>query len=319
MILPALLLAQIVSATPRGPVIAHDRRIELRGAWNAEGVEHPSAIVVGRDRIAVLDALSNEAVITELASGKATRVRTAETPIAGTFIGRDLYVLARDGGVLQKFGTRTSTLALTGDLLRESNGSLYVYSRVAGTLAEVRDDRVTRTVHVAPFASDLEVGGRTAYLVFPREARIRTVDLAAMKTTGAVSVGAVPVDIAFAGGGTAITARILAVADPSAKRVWMTEGTQSAMQAVARGFLRGFLGLGLFGHRSSQFPTGVDRVVIRDKIWIAYDSSSGTLYRFTRSKSSVIAKGIGPQAFALTAEGVVWWKNGTLVAESATR
>jgi len=58
---------------------------------------------------------------------------------------------------------------------------------------------------------------------------------------------------------------------------------------------------------------------VRDKLWIAYDSSSGTLYRFTKSKSSVIAKGIAPQAFALTAGGVVYWKDGTLVAQERTR
>jgi len=297
-ILPALLLAQIVSATPRGPVIAHDGRIELHGRWTAQGVENATAIVTGRDQVAVLDALNNEAVIADLATGKTRRVQTAETPIGGAFVGNQLHVLTRDGGELR------------GDFLREANGTFYVYSRTKGTLTQVGSDR---KVQVAPFASDFEIGGGTGYLVFPREAKIRTVDLAAMKVTGAVSVGAVPVDIAFAGGGTAITARILAVADPSAKRVWLTEGTQSTLQAVARGFLRGFLGLGLFGNRSSQFPTGVDRVLIRDKIWIAYDSSSGTLYRFTKSKSSVIAKGIAPQAFAVTADGVVYWKDGKLV------
>ena len=289
MIASAFLLAQIVASTPRGPVIAHDGRIELHRGWSAPGVEHATAIVG--------DALNNEAVIADLATGKTTRMQTAETPVGGAFVGDQLRVLARD----------------EGDFIRESNGILYIYSRMKGTLSEVGSDR---KVQVAPFASDFEIGGRSGYLVFPREAKIRTVDLASMKTTGAVSVGAVPVDLAFAGGGTAITARVLAVADPSAKRVWLTEGTQSTMQAVARGFLRGFLGLGLFGNRSSQFPTGVDRVLIRGKQWIAYDSSSATLYRFTKSKSSVIAKGVGPQAFAVTAEGVVYWKNGTLVAES---
>lgn len=294
----ALVLAQVVAVTPRGPVVAHDGRLELRGGWSAEGVEHATAIVTGRDRVAVLDALNNEAVIADLATGKTTRMQTAETPVGGAFTGDRLFVLGRE----------------QGDFLRESNGALYTYSRMSGTLTEVA---TKRTVQVAPFASDFEIGGRTGYLVFPREARIRTVDLPAMKTTGSVSVGAVPVDLAFAGGGSAITARILAVADPSAKRVWLTEGTQSTMQAVARGFLRGFLGLGLFGNRSSQFPTGVDRVVIRDKVWVAYDSSSGTLYRFTKSKSTVIAKGVAPQAFAVTSSGVVYWKDGKLVAQGS--
>ena len=306
MILPALLLAQIVAATPRGAVIAHDGKLELHGAWSAPGVEHATAIVTGRDRVAVLDALNNEAVIADLATGKTTRMKTAETPVGGAFFGRELFVLARDGPI-------------AGDFLRESGGMLYAYSRMSGVLTEIVGGRAARRVQVAPFASDFEIGGRTGYLVFPREARIRTVDLASMKVTGAVNVGAVPVDLAFAGGGTALTARVLAVADPSAKRVWLTEGTQSTLQAVARGFLRGFLGLGLFGSRSSKFPTGVDRVVIRDKIWLAYDSSSGTLYRFTKSKSSVIAKGIAPQAFAVTAEGVVYWKDGTLVAQRNER
>jgi len=339
-VIALVFLAQVVAATPRGIVIAHDSRLELRGGWSAQGVEHATSIVAGRDRVAVLDALNNEAVIADLATGKTTRVQTAETPIAGAFIGRDLYVLARDAHVVQKFGAPASSPAdraasrrrdggapasetpafhVEGDLLRESNGALYVYSRTAGTLAEIVNDRVARRVQVAPFASDFEIGGRTGYLVFPREARIRTIDLAAMKNSGSVNVGAVPVDLAFAGGGTAITARILAVADPSAKRVWLTEGTQSTMQALARGFLRGFLGLGLFGNRSSQFPTGVDRVVVHDKIWVAYDSSSGTLYRFTKAKSSIIAKGIAPQAFAVTSDGVVYWKDGTLVAQRSDR
>lgn len=292
----ALVLAQVVAATPKGAVVAHDHRIELRGGWTAAGVENATSIVVGRDRIAVLDALNNEAVIAELANGKTTRVQTAETPVGGVFVGNELHVVTRE----------------TGDFIRESNGALYVYSRMTGALTEIGSGR---KVQVAPFASDFEIGGRTGYLVFPREAKIRTIDLASMKVTGSVNVGAVPVDLAFAGGGTAITARILAVADPSAKRVWLTEGTQSTLQAVARGFLRGFLGLGLFGNRSSQFPTGVDRVVIRDKLWIAYDTSSGTLYRFTKSKSSIIAKGIAPQAFAVTSGEVVYWKDGKLVAQ----
>jgi hypothetical protein len=320
---------QVVATTQRGPVVAHDGRLELRGAWNVAGVEHATAIVTGRDRVAVLDALNNEAVIADLASGKTTRMQTAETPVGGAFVGSELFVLARDGTPKsspagQAASRRrdggapaggTPAFPVSGDFLRESGAMLYVYSRTTGALTEVVRGRASRRVQVAPFASDFEVGGRTGYLVFPREARIRTVDLASMKNSGSVSVGAVPVDLAFAGGGTAITARILAVADPSAKRVWLTEGTQSTMQAVARGFLRGFLGLGLFGNRSSQFPTGVDRVVIRDKIWIAYDSSTGTLYRFTKSKGTIIAKGIAPQAFAVTSEGVVYWKDGTLVAQ----
>ena len=300
--------AQVLTDTPRGVVAAHAGRVELAGAWTAEGVANPTAIAASSERVAVLDALNDQAVIIDLATGRATRRNTAATPIAAAFLGRELFILARDGRVLQ--GERTAIpLAADPALLRVAGGKLYVYSRAAGVLQEIDGERIVRRLTVAPFASDLEIAGRTAYLVYPREARIRTVDLATGKA-GNVAVGAVPVDLALTGGGTALTARVLAVADPSAKRVWLTEGAQSTAQAIARGFLRGFLGLGLYGNRASAFPTGVDRVLARGSRWVAYDSSSGTLYRIERRKSSVIAKGIAPGGFTLTAEGVAYWQDG---------
>lgn len=299
--------AQIVTSTPRGVVVAHDGRVELAGGWSARGVERATAMVTGEGHVAVLDALDNEAVVVELATGKATRFKTAETPIDATFAGRDLYVLCRDARIVQRFpGARSFNTDADPAFLRSSNGRLFVYSRATGTIEQLGGGRVV----VAPFASDLEVRGNTGYLLFPREARIRTIDLRAMKTTGELRVGAVPVDLTFASGGTAITAPILAVADPSAKRVWLTEASQSTAQAVARGFLRGFLGLGLFGARSSQFPTGVDRVLISGKTWLAYDTSSATLYRFTRKSATVIAKGVPPHGFAATPTGIAFWQNG---------
>ena len=253
----------------------------------------------------------------ELATGRANRTATPETPIAAAFVGRELYILSRDARLLRHGRER---IALMGDpsFLRTANGRVYVYSPAAGLVEEIEGDRVTRRMSIAPFASDLEISGTTAYLVYPRDARVRTIDLATMKSGGEISVGAVPVDLAFAGGGTALTARILAVADPSAKRVWLAEGTQSLGKAIARGFVRGFLGLGLFGSRASQFHTGVDRVEVRGNQWIAYDTSSGTLYHFTRKKSSVIAKNVPPGAFTLTDDGVAWW-NGTSVAQKRLR
>ena len=126
-------------------------------------------------------------------------------------------------------------------------------------------------MNAALFSSD----GKRAYLVYPRESKIRMVDLATMRPAGEMTVGAVPVALG-------VRSSTLAVADPSAKRVWMVEGTQSFSQAFARGFLRGLIGLGLGGARDAQFPTGVDRVLMRGSRWVAYDSSSGTLYRFAR-------------------------------------
>ncbi|MEA2465414.1 MAG: hypothetical protein QOJ98_3161 [Acidobacteriota bacterium] len=307
------LSAQLLTSTPSGVVVAHNSQLRLHNGWTADGVEHPTSIASSDEQVAVLDALNNEAVIADLRTGRTTRIDTAETPIAAAFLGRELYVLARDARVLQHGPTRIP-LAADPAFLRIASGRLYVYSRVAGVLEEIERDRVTRRIRVAPFASDFEISGTTGYLAYPRDARIRTVDLQAMKASGEIAVGAVPTDLAFAGGGTALTARILAIADPSAKRVWLTESTQSMTEAVARGVLRGVLGLGLFGDRASQFPTGVDRVVTRGKQWIAYDSSSGTLYHFTSRKSSVVAKGVAPGAYTLTGRGVAWW-NGMSVAE----
>lgn len=316
---------QVLVDTPRGVVTAHDGRITLEGAWNEEGVRNATGIVASDQRVAVLDALHDRVTIVELADGRLARHSTAATPIAAAFLGRDLYVLCRDARVVQRMGGPRIDVAADPAFLAVANGKLYVYSRTTGVIEEIDRDRVTRRVTIAPFASDFEVSGDTGYLVFPREARIRPIDLPSMKAGDALDVGAVPVDLAIAGGGTALTARVLAVADPSAKRIWLTEGQQSMGKAIARGFLRGVLGLGLYGNRSSQFPTGVDRVVARGGRWVAYDSSSGTLYRVDRRKSSVIAQGIAPQAFTLTAKGVAYWQNGrvhhvpergTLVAET---
>jgi len=327
--------AQVLANTPRGVVVAHDGRVELAGGWTTNGVRHATAIVAGDAGVAVLDAMNNEAVVIDLATGRATRSPTAETPIDAAFLERDLYVLCRDAQVVQRLGPpasspagaaasrrpptetpvlRTDVLRTDPDpaFLRASGGHLYVYSRATGAIQQLGGPRVV----VAAFASGFEIAGHTGYLVYPREAHILVVDLATMKTAGEIKAGAVPVDLAFAGGGTALTARILAIADPSAKRVWLIEGTQSMTQAISRGFLRGLLGLGLFGARSSQFPTGVDRVLISGKTWIAYDTSTGTLYRFTKKTSRILAKDIAPHAFDVTPNGVAYWKDGRLNPQS---
>jgi len=310
--------AQLLTSTDRGVVVAHGRTIALAARWTVDGVANPTAIVAGDDRVVVLDALHDEAVVVTLAGGRATRIRTAATPIAAAFLGRELFIVARDARLLQRAGGVDIPLGADPAFVAEWNGRLYIYSRGDGVLEESDGVRITRRVRVPPFASDLELAGGTAYLAYPRDGRIRTVRLESMKTGEELAVGAVPVDLDFAGGGTALTARVLAVADPSAKRVWLAESTQSTAEAVARGFLRGFLGLGLFRGRASDFPTGVDRVETRGKDWIAYDSSSRTLYHFTRKATRVIARGVPPQGFTLTPRGVAWW-DGTSVAESPLR
>jgi hypothetical protein len=307
--------AQIVAPTSRGIVVAHAGVVELSGGWKAAGVQTPGALVTSKERIAVLDPLANEARIVELATGRGTTVRTGETPIAGVFIGSALYILERDARALERIGAdgaRASiNIAADPAFLRERDGMLYVYARAEGVVQEVGTSpfAVRRTAKTAPFGSDFEVDGRNAYVVRPRAGEIAVVNLQTMKPAATIEAGAVPVDVDVTARGTALTARTLAVADPASKKVWMLEGSQSTAEAFARGFLRGLLGLGLFGGRASQFKTGVDRVFLLGSAWYAYDSSSGTLYRFTKRSSTVVAKNLAPQGFAVTRDGVFVWND----------
>ena len=306
-------LAQVVATTPRGVVVAHDNVVQLFNAagtgvvWTIEGVAMPTSIVAGTDRVAVLDALSSSVLIVELGSGRGTTISCGETPVAGIFAGSALYLLERDARALERIGAdgARASIDTSADpsFLQDSGNRLYAYSRTAGLLQEITTApfAVARSVPVAPFASDFQIDRGNAYFVYPREAKIRVVALASMKPGGEIAVGAVPVALAFT------PSHALAVADPSAKRVWMIEGAQSFGQAFARGFLRGLLGLGIRPNRNSDFPTGVDRVLVRGNVLFAYDTSSGTLYRVAKGKSTVVAKDVPPQSFAITSDGVFVW------------
>jgi hypothetical protein len=316
---PAVMAQSVIHSTDRGVVVAQTGSIQLfdRGGrnvlWSSASVQTPTAIASSNDRAAVIDALHNEVRIFDLTTKQSTSMTTGETPVDGLFLNSALYILERDARALERIGLdgARASISLAADpaFLRQSNGMLYVYSRLDGVVQEIAPSpfELRRTVRVASFASDFEVDQKNAYLVYPRAANVGVVNLATMKSAGKMDVGAVPVDVALASGGTALSARTLAVADPSGKRVWLIEGSQSTGQAVARGFLRGLLGLGLFGGRGSQFPTGVDRVIARGSRWYAYDTSSGTLYRFTKKKSTVVAKNVAPSGFTVAAHGVYVW------------
>ncbi|MGZ7039692.1 MAG: hypothetical protein ACXVJO_16065, partial [Thermoanaerobaculia bacterium] len=310
--------AQSVASTPHGVLVAHDSLVQLfrddRPIWSGEGPANPRAIIVGDDRVAILDPLANEARIVDLASGRGRTVSTAETPVDGVFANNDFYVISRDAGTVERLGGARLAIGADPAFIRTAGGRLYIYQRLKGSIVEITTApfAIAREMQIAPFASDFETDGRNGYLALPRVAKIATFSIAQMKATGMVDVGAVPVDIALGGGGGALSARSLAVADPSGKRVWMIEGSQSLSQALSRGFLRGLLGLGLYSNSSAQFPTGVDRVFSSAGRWFAYDSSSGTLYRFAKAKSTVIATDLPPNAFAVTPDGVAFWKEGRL-------
>jgi hypothetical protein len=93
--------------------------------------------------------------------------------------------------------------------------------------------------------------------------------------------------------------------------VSVVEGSQSVATAIARGFIRGLLGLGLFRPSGSQFPTGVDRVATRGSMTVAYDSTTRTLYRVSGSNSAVIGRDVAPGAFAI-GDGVIGVWQGSL-------
>jgi hypothetical protein len=327
--------AQVVLGTPRGVVLAREGVVEAwdqtarTRLWQTEGLAHPTFATAGEKRVAVVSALTNEVMLLDPEGGRGTLVQTAETPVDGAFIGTRLFLLARDARRLERIsaGGERASVALAADpaFLRTAGGRIFVYGRLEGVIQDIDPERMTviRELRATPFASDFETDGRQFYLVDPREAVIRIWNVAdsgarageASKPKATLKAGAVPVDLAFGARGTALTARMLAVADPGAKRVWFVEGTQSFGQAFGRGFLRGLLGFGLFATRGSELPSGVDRVVTREELCVGYDSSSGTLYRITKSKSMPLAAGVPPRGFALTADGVVFWRNGMLVAK----
>lgn len=307
--------AQVVAPTERG-IVAADRGFvtlhdaDLRVLWRASGPAHPTAAASGANKVAVLDSYADEVRLFDLRSGSAETVSTAETPVAAVFIGDDLYVLARDGQTLERLGSKRASVTLAPDpvFLRASGGLLYVYSRLEGIVQEIdpKSMRVERRAAIAPFASDFEIGGTSGYLALPREGKIRTFSLKTLQPGPVISAGSVPTDLAIVGRASALSATRIAVADPSAKRIWTIEGTQSVSGAVARGFLRGLLGLGLFAPRNSAFPTGVDRV---EDAGVAYDSSSKTLYA---GKAERALSGVEPGAFARFGGRVVALRNGTL-------
>ena len=289
----ALVLAAALAVTPKGTVVvAHDHVIEIPNILRTNGVANPSLVVANDEQAATIDSLANEVAITNLATGRTTIRKTGETPIDALFLGRELYILNRDSRTLQH-GGETISVAPDPAYLRASRNRLYVYSRLGGELQEIGTGR---TLKLDPFASDMQLDANYAYLTYPRAGKLLIVNLLTMRPFGEQKIGAVPISVAVMG-------RTIAVADPSAKKVWMIEGAQSFGQAVARGFLRGLLGLGLYKNRNSEFPSGVDRVIARGSLWIAYDSSTGTIYRGGKP----IAQSVAPHAFALTPEGIVWW------------
>ena len=308
--------AQSLTVTPRGVVIAHDRIVELFDAegkrvWSGDGVAFPGAIASDDQRVAVVDPLANVARVIDLASGKGTTIPTGETPIAAAFVKGRLYVLARDARLLERLdGTRASIpTGADPHVLRVVKGTIYLYSRLDGTLQEIAPETFTvkREAKLAPFATDIETDTRHLFAAYPMEGKVRTYSVKNYATAQEHDLGARPADLAIASLPNLITAGTLAVADPATKNVIVVEGKQGVVKAFGRGFIRGFLGIRLFGDQQMEAESGVDRVVLSRGRFIGYDSATGTLYRMAKKNTVELATSVGPHAYAVSDEAVFWW------------
>jgi hypothetical protein len=185
--------------------------------------------------------------------------------------------------------------------LRPWRGTILVYSRGEG-IVDAYDPRTLqhlRSAVVAPFASDFQISGARAYLLFPRDARMIAFDLEKFAEIERVSIGGVPIDLAILGDR-------IAVADPASKRVWIVEKSQSAGEAFARGFLRGLIGIGVAPGAEPGFESGVDRVWSDGAGAAVMDTARGTLYRLG-SPPALIAREVHADAVGVSGDHVFFW------------
>jgi hypothetical protein len=289
------------------------QKIEIRDrstgqrVWTGAGPADPSLAVAAPDgnRAAVIDGAAGTVDLVDTARPSGLRLRTGGSPTAARFLGETLFVVLRDESRLAAIA-RDGTLRFAGigrdsTFLAEHRGDILVYSRAEGTIARFDPATMVKKgeAHVAAYASDLETDGTMGYLVVPSSAAVVAFRLDDFRVTERLSIGAVPIDLAIQG-------NVLAVADPSSKRIWRTEKTQSVASAFGRGFVRGLLGLGLKPPAHSSFPTGIDRIWSDGARAAAYDSSSGTLYDVS-GQPRPIASGIPAGAVAVVNGTVHFW------------
>jgi hypothetical protein len=293
-----------------GSIASFDRAGVRR--WRSTGVASPTTIASGRTLGAVCDALDGDITLFELANGRGSTVRVDGGPTEALFVGDDLYVLSSDAGELHRIrnGRRDANVAVGRQpaFLRQAEDRLIVYSRIDGMVRTFSVDlRPDKTLQLDAGGSDLETDGSYGYLALPQSAAVVTFSIETMRVEERLAIGAVPVDLAVEGKRTPLTAARLLVADPSSKKIWRSEGSQSFAGAVARGALRGALGLGLYTPRSAEFPTGVDRIATAGGKTIAFDSSKGELFLVGGKKSRRIADGVRWEELAITSEGIFGW------------
>jgi hypothetical protein len=304
----------IVADGERDVVEARDLTTGMvRWTVPADGLEVPRiATGAGSGRAVVLDPTTDRVLVVDTADGRSWRHDVAGTPVEAVASREGVYVLARETGRIARITDETITFVggSGGDatFLRSSSGHLYIYRRTAGALDRYGADlSPSGTLAVPPFASAMQLDGDRAWLVYPQRGTIVSVLLTAMTLEGEVRVGGAPVDLAIAARADALTATRLLIADPSMRVVWTTEGLQSMGRAIARGFLRGLLGLGLYRDRALEVPSPVDRVFVSGNTSYGLDSVSGTLYRLERRSAIAVARDVCTSCLASDGESLFVW------------
>ncbi|MFN2238833.1 MAG: hypothetical protein ABR524_05540 [Thermoanaerobaculia bacterium] len=325
LLLPATLgAASVVLAT--GDAIVHavpgSIRVLAAGAtepMNYQGLAYPGfgAVALEQSLAAIFDPVEDRLAIVASA-GPPRIVELRDTPTAAAFLGSTLFVVSREKGTLTKIGNDGEKASVRSSgrpgFISISDGVVFTYDPIRGLIE--RFDPVSLessgTLAIDRFGSDFETDGRSGYLAIPGTGEVISFSLSSLDGRKALQGGAVPVDVVVERASSPLSPRTLAIADPASRRIWRVEGQQSGGAAFARGFLRGLIGLGLYAPRSSELPTGVDRIESAAGGLLAFDSSSGDLYRITSKRSERIATGVDPSGYAWNGERVFYSAGGML-------
>jgi len=305
--------------------VANEGRVIVRDATSG-GIRYsipidlvPTLGVAGHGQLLLLDAIANRGYILDFTTRRSRLFETGETPVDATSFGEGFLILSRDSSSLTletlTEKVRSIDVPPQSTLLEVSGSSSFVYSPSSGRLISVdRDLRSIATSVADKGASDLEVAQKFLYLVFPKRGKIDAHERDTLKMREHFSGGAVPVDLQVSGDPNVLGAGTLTIADPSSKRIWREEGSQSEIQAFSRGFMRGLLGLGLYKPKSTEIPTGVDRLIRSGKTIWAYDTSTRTLYRTEGKKIVKVTDDLDHRSIAPDGKDGVWIANtrGTL-------
>ncbi|MFN2443004.1 MAG: hypothetical protein ABR517_09995 [Thermoanaerobaculia bacterium] len=284
-----------------------------------EGLAYPGFGVVSAESgmAAIFDPIEDRAALVDSA-GMIRFVELRDSPTAAAFLGTSLFVVSRDEGTLTRLRGDGEQINVASSgrpgFLSIAGGAVFTYDPIRGLIERFDPDSLepAGTLSIDRFASDFETDGRFGYLAVPGTGEVISFSLASLDGKKSLQGGAVPVDVAIEHPSGPLSGATLAIADPSSRRIWRIEGQQSAGAAFGRGFLRGLIGLGLYSPRSSALPAGVDRIESAAGGLLAFDSSSGTLYRITGRQSAQIATGLDSSGYAWDGERVFYSLGGIL-------